>query len=359
MKNLFACAAAFLFCASSAWAQFGYAPSTRYEYDYSSRAGRYNPGFNNGLYGDYGYGRSLTRYNPAWPGIDRQPWATGCRSGLCSSQCGSGSYGVCGCEAGRCGIGYGSCRDCDCRTDRYGVNRYGFDRDLNTVWGDDGCINGRCTIPHRSNYGAINPSGCVDGRCPLPSTGSIGGYDRRGYNANRYAPTAPQPRPDFYRGVSGTVRGLTGSSRSTARRINWQTDVRTAVREAETRRRPMLVTVTAAWCKACDRMKTETLNNDRIVRHVNDCFVAVRIDADDSRDLVQRLGIQSLPASVIVAPDMKIVRRVQGFQNVDQMRQILTAACPTHLNNRPIGASRPEPVEQAAVEQFRVASLND
>ena len=107
--------------------------------------------------------------------------------------------------------------------------------------------------------------------------------------------------------------------------VRWQTDLRRAAEQARAERRPMVVVFGADWCTYCKKMKAETFNDRRFVIEMNRVgFVPVQVDADRNQETVARLGIRSLPTTMIVGPDLKIVERVQGFRTAEQMTQILS-----------------------------------
>lgn len=57
---------------------------------------------------------------------------------------------------------------------------------------------------------------------------------------------------------------------------------------------------------------------------INDRFVAVEVDADEQRQFIEEMQIQSLPTTLVVSPDLRILKRVQGFQSAGQMLQMLS-----------------------------------
>lgn len=119
------------------------------------------------------------------------------------------------------------------------------------------------------------------------------------------------------------------SSRSTASIAPvWEVDVQKGASIARETGRPMLIQVTASWCGYCRKMKSEVLSQAGIQRDLARGFVTVELDADKNRELVQRLGIKSLPTTIILTPDMQIADRMEGFRSVEQLQVKLNRFLP-------------------------------
>ena len=187
------------------------------------------------------------------------------------------------------------------------------------------CRDGQCGL-HRNSAGRCDCDGrscnCIpESRLNNPDQTGRGQHDRREYNEplagnqSRYrqtnfsAPVPPLPdhRPAPYRAAA----------------IQWNTDFRRAADVARRSGRPMLVSVTAQWCGYCTKMKQETFRDNSIVRDIDSTFVAISLDADQNQQLVQEMGVQSLPATLVISPDMRIVDREQGFRSARQLSDVL------------------------------------
>lgn len=137
---------------------------------------------------------------------------------------------------------------------------------------------------------------------------------RSGNDNLQYAPATRRSRDGFI---------LTSTPpRSTTRGLSWETDLRRAAAAAQQSRRPLLVTVTADWCTHCRRMKAETFGDARLAADIQSGrYIAVRVDADRNQQLVAQMGIRSLPTTLVVSPDLKVVSTMQGFRSAEQLSQ--------------------------------------
>ena len=100
-----------------------------------------------------------------------------------------------------------------------------------------------------------------------------------------------------------------------AARIEWRHDIRRAVAEAKRTGKPLLIQVTAPWCGWCHRMFDQTYLQDQVVQQVRGGFITLRMDFDSNRDVAEKLGVRSLPATVIVSPELTILKSLSGFQS--------------------------------------------
>ncbi len=104
-----------------------------------------------------------------------------------------------------------------------------------------------------------------------------------------------------------------------ANEIPWSTDIEGSLQHAASTGQPVLLEFTADWCMYCKRMEKTTFVDPRVVSFVNQNYVAVRIDADEHKQLVADLDIKGLPAILIVSPTLQIIERIPGFQTPDAL----------------------------------------
>ena len=99
-----------------------------------------------------------------------------------------------------------------------------------------------------------------------------------------------------------------------AAEIPWSTNIEDALHQAAANGQPVLMEFTAEWCVFCKKMEKTTFKNADVAQRISRDFVAVKVDADQNKDLVKDLGIKGLPAILIVSPDLKVIERISGFQ---------------------------------------------
>jgi YHS domain-containing protein/thioredoxin-related protein len=168
---------------------------------------------------------------------------------------------------------------------------------------------------------------------------------------------------NFNRTLFGAVIAAAAIVCSTvgAAEIPWSTDIEASLHRAAANGQPVLLEFTADWCVFCKKMEKNTFPNPQVAQRISSNFVAVRVDADQNKDLVKDLGIKGLPAILIVSPDLKVIKRISGFQTpealikqldeVTQMRP--TQAGPPMIANS--GAPQQRPMNQPVRQQPQFA----
>src|SRR5262249_37842508 len=93
--------------------------------------------------------------------------------------------------------------------------------------------------------------------------------------------------------------------------------------EARQRRRPILVKVTATWCGPCRQMHQLTFTDERIRRRLRRDFVLLELDADEQAELVKDFRVEAYPTTLIVSPELKVVKRLPGYQAAGDLVKVL------------------------------------
>ena len=155
-----------------------------------------------------------------------------------------------------------------------------------------------------------------------------------------------------------------------AAEIPWSIDIEDALQRATENGQPVLMEFTADWCGYCKKMEKTTFTDPDVAQRISRNFVAVKVDADQNKDLVKDLGIKGLPAILIVSPDLKVIERISGFQTPEALIPKLDAviasrpsqgrpATTVSTQNTPQRQSRPAPqpelVEPEAAKPSRPA----
>jgi len=115
----------------------------------------------------------------------------------------------------------------------------------------------------------------------------------------------------------------------------WNPDVRNAWVEAQKTRRPMLVLVTMDGCHYCHKLLHGTFRDRRVLADLSASYVATIMPRERYQGLVKQLRINSFPTTLIVRPDGRIDKVIQGYVGPGKMRQHLRAsATPPRLTKR-------------------------
>lgn len=103
----------------------------------------------------------------------------------------------------------------------------------------------------------------------------------------------------------------------------WQDNFQQAVRVSQQTGRPLLVKVGADWCGYCRRMDQETFANHSLMNRLSNDFITVQLNADQNRELMQRMRIRTLPTVLVMTPDLTIAQRTEGFLTAEQLGRTL------------------------------------
>ena len=104
--------------------------------------------------------------------------------------------------------------------------------------------------------------------------------------------------------------------------IAWGEDLDKALSEAKKAGKPVLIDFGAEWCFWCRKMTEETFP-DPGVRGLAGRYVCVRVNTDQRADLAERYAVKGLPTLLILDPQGKEVRRVDGFRGAEIFTQEL------------------------------------
>ena len=218
-----------------------------------------------------------------------------------------------------------------------GLKRNRFDDQRLTGYRDAECRDGECCIDRQCDPAAGHGArDCRDGSCDTghgyesgrqqnrrPDIGQGDIADRRPRLDNPFRPASRNQQRFDSRRREVIPTGF-NARRPDLRGIQWESSIQAAVNQAQRSGLPIVVQVSAPWCPHCQRMKQETWTNPQLAGLINQNFVAVTVNSDEQRDFVRQMGIKSLPTTLIVAPDLKIMNRVQGFQSAQQLLRLMS-----------------------------------
>src|SRR4051812_41149826 len=104
--------------------------------------------------------------------------------------------------------------------------------------------------------------------------------------------------------------------------IEWRPWGADAFAQAARDRKPVLLSITAAWCRACQEMDRTTYADAAVAAIVGDRFVAVRVDADRRPDINERYNLGGWPTTAFLTPRGDIMTG-GTFVPVDRMAGVL------------------------------------
>jgi len=106
----------------------------------------------------------------------------------------------------------------------------------------------------------------------------------------------------------------------------WGNDYARAWQQAKKLNRPVLLHFHATWCSPCRQMERDVLNSAIVLRELNACCVAVKIDCDQQPALTQQFGVEALPCDILVTLDGKMQRLNQGCVSAEDFASLISTS---------------------------------
>ncbi|MCD9188812.1 MAG: thioredoxin family protein [Pyrinomonadaceae bacterium] len=120
---------------------------------------------------------------------------------------------------------------------------------------------------------------------------------------------------------------------SQEQQIVWEKDFKKAQALALETGRPLLLDFTASWCKPCQMMDKEFWVLGDVVSAMKP-FIAVKVDFDNDKSVVNRYGIRAIPFVVFADPLGNMITYRLGFskKNATELNEIF-ALMPTDFSS--------------------------
>ena len=106
-------------------------------------------------------------------------------------------------------------------------------------------------------------------------------------------------------------------------KIRWTESVPAAMKQQKETGRPLLIYVTADYCVYCRKMERETWSDPKVARRIQDGFVALKVDAEKHEELVKRLGVEGLPATLVFDREGQLIQTLSGYSQPSAVVELL------------------------------------
>lgn len=108
-----------------------------------------------------------------------------------------------------------------------------------------------------------------------------------------------------------------------AEEIQWRHDYDAARKEAESKKRPLLLDFGTENCYWCKQLDARTFRDPAVAQLVNERFIPLRIDAQATPVLTEKLHIQNFPTLVFASADGHILGFKEGFLEAPELLERL------------------------------------
>lgn len=119
-------------------------------------------------------------------------------------------------------------------------------------------------------------------------------------------------------------------------KVRWTENIGHAMKQHRETGRPMIVYFTADYCGYCRKMERDTWSAPKVVRRMQDGFVALKVDAEKHPELVKRLGVEGLPATILFNSEGERVQTLSGYSRSGTVIEFLdsvTAVTPSSTDS--------------------------
>ena len=115
---------------------------------------------------------------------------------------------------------------------------------------------------------------------------------------------------------------LTKASALQTAPVTWIENHDAGLAEAKKEGKPVFLILYADWCKWCKKTFSETLPDPRIGR-LRDRFVWMKLNSDKEQKYKQMFGQNSFPMMVLLGPDGKVLKKIEGYRDAAQLQEEL------------------------------------
>ncbi len=101
--------------------------------------------------------------------------------------------------------------------------------------------------------------------------------------------------------------------------IDWHTELKSALAEAQNTDKPVFVDFYTTWCYYCKELDETTFSDPRVQEKLAKNYVVAKIDADKNSNLASNYGIYGYPTLLILNSNGQEINRIEGYVDADNL----------------------------------------
>ncbi len=104
----------------------------------------------------------------------------------------------------------------------------------------------------------------------------------------------------------------------------WAASYTSALQDAKSRNKPILINFHASECSACTKMDAETFTDPAVISLAQQ-YVCVRADARQEANLIEKYHVEGFPTTLILNQKGEVIEQKLGYLRPDELARNLTA----------------------------------
>jgi len=107
--------------------------------------------------------------------------------------------------------------------------------------------------------------------------------------------------------------------------LKWKAYDESTLAAARKSQRPLFVLIYLDTCHWCRKYETETLETPKILERLRRDYLPVAVDHAKQPELARRLGVTTVPTTLLLTPEGRRMVKFQGFVDARDLTDILDA----------------------------------
>ena len=104
--------------------------------------------------------------------------------------------------------------------------------------------------------------------------------------------------------------------------ISWSSNLESALKEAKSKKKPVMVDFYSDWCGWCKKLDKETYSDLKVSKLARE-FISVKVNGYRNRDAARKYNIRGYPTVLFLGSNGNIIRRVEGYLGPDNFAEIM------------------------------------
>ena len=104
----------------------------------------------------------------------------------------------------------------------------------------------------------------------------------------------------------------------------WAASYTSAIQEAKSTSKPILISFHSSECDACSKMDAETFTDPAVIS-LSQQYICVRADARQETNLIEKYHVAGFPTTVIVNQKGEVIEQKLGYLRPEELARKLTA----------------------------------